>query len=316
MKKIVSAILLASLCLSVSGCDKDEKERREKPTELEIGTTYKIDDFAEITPIKITTSNKIMASMGSSFYENTNDGETYVDMVFDVVNIGKEVIDSEEFMEAIAKNSDGVEFEDVTYAVETDNLTYMSTYEEMIPQTISRFHASISVPETEKELTLEVEIEDKNFVIEYNTEREIKKTIPLDVGDVIGDKNYATAEFLDYKFIDKVVPSNTNGFYNYYEVGNSDNTYLAMEFLVTNYQEDEKDIDTFLSARATFMGKYKYTGFPVGEDEETSLSSYAEITPLSSMKVYYLIEVPKTVMDEDYEVSVMFNKKEYLFKNR
>lgn len=316
MKKIVSAVLLMCLVVSFSGCDKDSENIKEKPTELEIGNTYKIDDYAEFTPIKITTAKKIMASMGTGYYENNNEGETYVDMVFDVINTSDDVIESEKFMEAVAVNESGTRYKDVTYSVETDNLSYMSTYDEMIPQTISRFHASISVPETEKELTLKIEIEDKKFSIEYNTEREIKKTTPLDVGDVIGDKNYATAEFLDYKFIDKVVPSNTNGFYNYYEVGNSDNTYLALEFNVTNYQEDEKNIDTFLSARAKFKDKYKYTGFIVGEEEETRLTTYTKITPLSGMKVYCLIEVPKAVMYEDYEVSVMFNKKEYLFKSK
>ncbi len=316
MKKIVSAILLLGMVMSFSGCEKGGDNRREKPTLLEIGDTYKIDDYAEFTPIKISTAKKIMASMGTGYYENDNDGETYVDVVFDVVNIGREVIDSDEFMEAVAVSPSGVEYDEVTYAVETGNMSYMSTYEEMIPQTISRFHASISLPETEKELTLEFEINDKKFAVEYNTEREVKKTIPLDVGDAIGDKNYAIAELLDYKFIDKVVPTNTNGFYNYYEVGNTDNTYLALEFKVTNYQEDEKDIDTFLAARATFKEKYRYTGFIVGEEDEQSLTTYAKIKPLADMKIYCLIEVPKTVMEEDYEVSVMFNKKEYLFKSK
>ena len=316
MKRIISAVLLFVIAISLAGCRTESYDYKEKPTVLEIGKTHKIEDFAEFTLVKITTSKKIMASMGTGYYENNNDGKTYVDAVFDVVNIGREVIDSDDFMEVEAVGESGTEYDDVVYAVETNNMSYMSTYEEMIPQTISRFHASISIPETEKELTLEFEIEDKKFTVEYNTAREIKKTIPLDLGDVIGDKTYATAEFLDYKFIDKVMPTNTNGFYNYYEVDNPDSTYLALLFRVTNYQEDEKEIDTFLSSRAMFMGKYRYTGFVVGEEDESSLTSHAKIKPLSDMKMYCLIEVPKKVLEEEYEVSVMFNKKEYLFKSK
>jgi hypothetical protein len=69
---------------------------------------------------------------------------------------------------------------------------------------------------------------------------------------------------------------------------------------VTNYQGDSKDVDTFISARATFDGKYKYTGFIASEDDDgEGISSYNDIDPLTTAKVFYLIEIPKSVVEKE-----------------
>ena len=83
---------------------------------------------------------------------------------------------------------------------------------------------------------------------------------------------------------------------------------------MTNYQSTAKDIDSFAGVTATFGGKYKYTGFVIREDEDQKgFSSNDDIAPLTTARLYYLIKVPKAVMEMDLSVRTVFDKQEYQF---
>lgn len=59
MKRIISAVLLFVIAISLAGCRTESYDYKEKPTVLEIGKTHKIEDFAEFTLVKITTSKRL-----------------------------------------------------------------------------------------------------------------------------------------------------------------------------------------------------------------------------------------------------------------
>ena len=64
------------------------------------------------------------------------------------------------------------------------------------------------------------------------------------------------------------------------------------------------------------MNKYTYTGFIVVEDTDgKGFSTYEDIAPLTTRTAYYLIEVPNTVKDKSYELTIAFNTEEYTYKN-
>ena len=280
---------------------------------LELNTPYEVPDFAEVTLVRITTTNEVWASMGGTlYYENKNDGEIYIDAVFDVVNTSSETIECDELMTATAVGSNGVEYDTVLYCGEKNDMTSVSVNVDIPPLSSGRVHAAVSVPAAETAFTLNYDVNGTLFTCPYNTSTDLKTTTPLKAGDVIENEDYASLEFSGYEFTEAVYPTNTNGYYRYYKVDNSDNTYLALTFRVTNYQSTAKDVDTFLSGRATFLDKYKYNGFVVSEnDDGSSLITYGSIQPLATARVVCLIEVPKSLAEESFSVSIMFDKQEY-----
>lgn len=298
---------------SQSSPSSHEETQKPEPTQLALNTPYSVPDLADLTLLRITTTDKVQPTMGGTHYENSNDGETYVDMVFDVTYNGSSSIDCDELMTLVALNADSATYQSTLYAVETDNMTDISAYEPIAPLSTVRFHAAVSVPKTETDITLNLQVGDQLFTYAYNMATPVKTVSDLKQGETLGDEEYATLTFDGYEFTDAVYPSNTSGYYRYYKVDNSDNTYLALSFTLTNYQSTSQDIDTFLSATATFSEKYTYTGFVVSEDPDgSSLSTYNSIAPLESAKVFVLIEVPKNVTDKPLSISVMFDKEEYV----
>lgn len=337
MKKYTPALIAGLLVLSLSACGGSGEGpvqssapgitiqiTRESPSPsaepapaealpLELGTAVQVPEYAELTLVRVTTTQEVRATMDNGiYYENNNDGEIYVDAVFDVVNHSGRAIPCDELLEASATGSGGEEYDHVLYCGEKDDMGSISTGVEIAPLSTGRIHAALSVPESETSLTLYFDVNGTRYTCGYDTQAELKLTTPLKVGDVVENADYASMEFLGYEFTEAVYPTNTNGYYRYYKVDNSDNTYLALTFQITNYQSTAKEIDTFLRGRAVFMEKYKYNGFVVSENSDgSSLSNYNDIQPLSTARVICLIEVPKSVAQEAFTVSLMFDGQEY-----
>lgn len=337
MRKYMPVLIAGLLVLSLSACGSSGKDPAQSPASgitiqitqqspspsaeptpsetlpLELGTAIQVPDYAELTLVRITTTQEVRATMDNGiYYENRNDGETYVDAVFDVVNQSGSTIPCDELLEASAVGAAGGEYDSVLYCGEKDDMGSISTGVEIAPLSTGRIHAALSVPESETSLTLYFDINGTRYSCAYNAQTELKLTTPLKTGDVVDSPDYASMEFLGYEFTDAVYPTNTNGYYRYYKVDSSDNTYLALTFRITNYQSTDKDIDTFLSGRAVFMDKYRYNGFVVSENSDgSSLSNYNSIQPLATAKVICLIEVPKSVTQESFTVSLMFDGQEY-----
>ena len=176
---------------------------------------------------------------------------------------------------------------------------------------ISRLFA---VSETETIGTLEFNIGGNFYAFDFDASQKLTTASALNVGNVIGTDNTAKAEFLSYEFVDAVYPSVTNEYYTYsYKVGDTNSTYLALAFNITNYGGSEIVVTDAIYATAKFADKYTYTGFAISEtDDKTSLSSYQYLKPLETGKVFFLITVPKTVTSESYEVTVAFDGVEYV----
>lgn len=329
MKKLSVLFLTGVMCLSLVACGGGDgggnttptntdspatsNENKKDVTALVLGETYSVENYADITLIGIEATKKVTASMaGGMYYEKDEADKTYIDVVFDVTNTNAEAINSEDLMVATATSAGGAEYECSLYVVEVDDMTGVSSYEKIDPLSTVRFHAAISVPVSESTFTLAFNLNDSKFSVDFSADTVMKNTIALNVGDVIGNEDYATLEFVGVDFAERIDPSNTNGGYSYIEVKNSDNTYMVLEFKITNYQSNEKDIDTFVGAKATFMGKYKYSGRVVSEDsDQKGVSSYNDIAPLETARVFVLIEVPKAVMDKEYDAEVFFDKQFY-----
>lgn len=285
-------------------------------TELVLGKLNTVEDVAELTLFKVATTEKITASLdGSFYYNNDNPDEIYVDMIFDVKNLGAENVSCDDFMLATAEGATGTKYSCGFYAVETDNLTNVSTFENIAPLGSARFHAAFSVPKEETELKIAIALGDEEFTFPYTVGNIERNATVLKAGDVIEAEDFANMTFKGIDYTDDLLPSNTSGFYTHYEVDNKDNTYLVVKYDIENFQGSAKDVDTFAGIKAVYMGKYTYTGFVVVEDsDKKGFSSYEQIDPLTKRACYCLIEVPKSVSEKEVELEISFNSQEYIYK--
>lgn len=326
MKRTLTLILALLMTVSLAACGggtttvvKKEPDnsfadkQEEQPLSLEQKNS--VENYIDFTLVKIQTSKKIEAAMsGGLYYENSNTGETYIDVILEVTNTGTEAISSEDVITAIAVNASGSEYTNTLYVVETDSNSNVSQYESIAPLSAVRLHCGISVPENETELTIKLNINGSVYACDYKLGETLANTIPLAVGQSVEDEDYASIQLQSVEYTSDLLPSNTSSYYTHYEVDNADNIYLVTKFDVTNYQGTAKQQDSFVSVKAVYMDKYTYTGFVVVEDTDgEGFGRYESIDPLSTRHLFVLIEVPKVVMDKPAELSITFNGKEYSY---
>lgn len=335
MKKVLAIILASLVCIFVTACgnstntgsntpvDTDAEtsnipaETTEKvtATELVLATPNTVNNYADFTLFKVITGKKVTASLGGGiYYENDNNGETYVDIILDWTNTSAETVRCDEIVIATATNNSGTEYNNCLYTVETNNGTYLSQYENIAPLSTVRLHCSVSVPESETELTLKLTANKKDYIFGYSLGEIASSAKEIKVGDTINAENFADLMFTGIEYTNDLLPSNTSGYYRHYEIDNTSNTYLVVKFDITNYMDSARDCDTFAGVKALYMNKYTYTGFVVVEDTDgKGFSSYEDISPLSTRHFYYLIEVPTAVVDKELNLTISFNGQEYTY---
>lgn len=321
MKKIVSLVLALLMLFLLAACatpnNTDRSASSGKTAELILAAPNTVENYADFSLFKVQTAKKITASVaGDIFYENKTAGETYVDIILDLTNTSSETINSNDIIVATATNANGTEYTNCLYAAETNNATYLSQYENIAPLSTVRIHCAVSVPESETNLTLKIVVNSKEFTYDYSLGKTESNAKKVNVGDTIDEADFATLVFNGIKYTDNLLPSNTSGMYSHYKVDNAAaNTYLAVEYDITNYMSTNQDCDDFVGIKAVYMDKYTYTGFVVVEDEDgKGFSSYESIAPLSTRHLYYLIEVPKSVIKNDVTLTLSFNGKEFVYE--
>lgn len=314
MKKIITLFLIAFLSLGLTACG----DSGSSSNELTLNTPNSVENYADFELVKIQTTDTVRASLGNSGgYTSFVDGNVYVDIILDYTNTSTESLSCDEAITIKAKGASGTEYEDFLYAVETDNLTSIETYANLIPQSTARLHCAIAVPQTETEVNVTLNVNGSAYTCNYKLSDTISNITPINVGETIEIEDFAKMTFKGVSYTDDVLPSMAgNGGYTHYQIDNSSNTYLVAQFDITNYQSSQRDAETFLSTKAKFMEKYNYTGYVVVEDEDgKGFSSWEDIDPLTTRSFYCLIEIPKTVAESDLELTINFGGQEYIYNN-
>lgn len=125
----------------------------------------------------------------------------------------------------------------------------------------------------------------------------------------------------EVKFGQRINPPAQNTFYNYYQVEDTNNTYLCVVLDCKNISSLELRADKVATVKAKYNNNYTYSSFSAIEDGTLGFT-YTNITnidPLTSKKVYYLAEMPKTVEDETdtpVEVELKIDNNLYYYKVR
>ena len=291
------------------------EEIKANTVSIEVNKTYEDTDYANFKVMKIVSSEKITGSMGSSISYTPADGNIYIDVVMDYTNNSSSTIDCDELLTFKATKADGTVYDSASFFIETENGTSITSYTDVSPLATVRLHCAVSVPKGEGQYTLSLDVNGKMYSYEYTLNQVVNNAKEIKLNDVLENEDIAKAVFKSVKYTTDLLPSNTSGYYSHYPVDNASNTYLAVRFDITNNQTSARDCEEFVNVTATFMDKYTYTGFIVVEDTDgKGFSSYEDIDPLSTRKFYCLIEVPKTVTESNYELTISFAGEEYSYK--
>lgn len=277
-----------------------------------------IENYADFSLFKIWSSKRITPAIAKSAYENDNNGETYVDMILDITNTSTDPIEPNNIADLSIIGADGTEYTDGFNAVETDNGSDFDSFDDIVSLSTVRLHCIVSVPEKETDVTLKLVINEQEYNCDYTLGTVVSNAKELNVGDTIEEPDYATLVFNGIEYTDDLLPSNTSGIYTHRVIDNASNTFLVAKFDITNYMSDERDCDSFVGVKALYMDKYTYTGSVLMEDEDGTGfgSGYDDISPLSTRHLYYLIEVPKTVTENEVKLTISFNGKEFTFTGK
>lgn len=320
MKKLLSLLLCGVLCLSLCACgDSDDGGRRKtsRAETLALAETVTVEDYAAFTLVKVVDTTKITPSIqGSFYYENKEDGNTYVDVVLDWQNLYETPIACDEVATLSAEGSSGAEYECRFFLLETDDYSDLDQYENIDPLTTARLHCVLDVPTSEITLDITLTADKKDFALTYTLGDPIRRTKELTPDTTIEETNYANFRFDSVFYTDDLKPSNTDSVYTHYEIDSPDSTYLVVQYDITNLQNNGKLQDSFVGVTAVYRNKYTYTGFTVVEDEDgAGFSSYDDIEPLSTRRLYCLIKVPKSVTADEVTLTLFFRGKEYVYAN-
>lgn len=142
----------------------------------------------------------------------------------------------------------------------------------------------------------------------------------INLNEIIKAKDWEV-KINEIKFGQRINPSKQPKFYSYYQVEDTDNTYLCVVLECKNISELELSANTIATVKAKYKDKYVYSSFSTIEDATLGFtySSITRIDPLTSKKVYYLAEMPKTVANEKdttVEVEIKIDNKSYYYKLR
>lgn len=142
------------------------------------------------------------------------------------------------------------------------------------------------------------EIED--LITEGNHKIEKQKPKVVTLNDKIKEKDWEVT-IKETGFKQDIVPSNPDSYYTHYQVKDTNNTYFYLVVEAKNISSLELRADKIAKVKVKYNDKYEYTTFSTIEESGGGTFTYTNITdiaPLTSRKVYYLVELPQTIAQE------------------
>lgn len=147
-----------------------------------------------------------------------------------------------------------------------------------------------------------------------NSSNEIKQVSNeniVNVGEKFIIEDYAEITVKDVEISNKVEPPKSTGYSLIYESDGMDKTYVTVILEVKNLSETEKPIDNIANVSVN-RGDSKYVCnlYLQLTEDDTSLSEFESIEPLSSGIVYCATKVPQDSLGE-LVISFLINDKKY-----
>ncbi len=331
MKKVLSLLIIGALCLGFGACTKETvtptspavventKKARdvfEGAEYMEVDKTYIVTDSLDVTLKYIKTTNLIEPLMYADFsYENDNEDKTFVDVVFEVENVGEDEIKCQSMAYIEAKNSDGLIYNEAKFFLEYDNYTSLTEHTTLKGKEKTLFHAAVYVPCDEEKVGISVRFNNATLLYDYTLNTSVKCTAQALLGEEIqsGDKKLTVT---GVRFEDELHPSVAGQkTYTYHSVKSANSTYMIVEAVLTNNTNtymntyDFAKIDAFDGETALANGRWVCEK-PTGDE----FSQDCLIPAKSTVKAYYVYEIPENDINKEYNLRMIFEREEYWCK--
>lgn len=330
MKKIASIALMLIICVSIfCACDNgttaptnpvgnvaaSQKKRAVFKGEksIEIGERLSVTKSLDVELKEITTTDVIKPLMYADYsYVNEDSESTLVDVVFEIENVGDAAINGQEIAIILAKGKNEVVYGGARYFLEYDAYTSLAEHTSVQSGEKTRFHAVLYVPKDETNVEITVKFGEAELKYQYAVGSVVKKVTETSLGEKLEatDKSI-TIEAVS--FAGELHPSNVGeGSYTFMVAEGNKNTYMIIEATCENNTSEGIDAYDFamlepFSTEALKMGKW------VCETEDGSdFAKEAAIGANSSVKAYYIVEIPETEIMADYSLKIVFDMEEYL----
>lgn len=147
-------------------------------------------------------------------------------------------------------------------------------------------------------------------VTKDNTTKTQTKKIEFNTNTIVND--WCEFNVTEVTFNKKVTPSNTSGYYTYYDVKNQENTYANIKIAIKNITNSGITADDIANVKLKYDNKYEYTSFAILENGDNSGFDYSNITevaPLTTKQFHFLAEVPAEVETSGKSIVVLFSAK-------
>ena len=155
--------------------------------------------------------------------------------------------------------------------------------------------------------------------IDDNKEENKSSNNPVEVnlGQNIEFSDNYIISFISSNFSQKIVPTNPDSFYTYYEVQDkSINTYFMLKTTIKNLGGETLSGEKLPSATLIYDNKYKYNLSLITETDDSSdlegYDWYMDIDPLKTKKIWYYVEIPIEIENSNEKSLVV----EYQFNNK
>lgn len=156
--------------------------------------------------------------------------------------------------------------------------------------------------------------------VSSSNENTNEETVKISSGDTITGKD-VEINIDNMEFKQKVESPFETYFSEYYQVKDSDNTYLCIILDCKNTSTIDLDASSVAKVSVKYNNIYNYSSFSTIPDSSLGFtySNITRIKPLTSQKIYYLAEMPKNIADEQdtsVEVNIKVDDKTYTYQYR
>lgn len=277
-------------------------------------TEYTVDGVATFSLFKVVTGDKVTATVDDAiYYENSHEGKTYVDAVFDVKSLKDKAVAPHELLSVVAKGADDAAYSSVLFATETAQNTELTQSEAIEPGDAVRLHAAIEVSEAETALTITVSGNtDTTYTLDYTLGETVSCAKEIAVGGTVQSATGNALTLLGVSFSKEVDPSDTSGYYSYYSTKDDTTAYVYAEMNVLNNGEEALPVDKAVGMTVVYPDKRVFNGFAVIEAPDgKGFVTDGVIEPGEVTKVLYLTEIPTAKKRVEVDVTIAFGTDEH-----
>lgn len=125
----------------------------------------------------------------------------------------------------------------------------------------------------------------------------------------------------DVYFAQRINPPDQSGFYTYYQVKDTSNTYLCITLNAKNLSNLELKASSIATVKVKYNNNYTYTSFSAIPDKTTGFTytNIYNVKPLTNSTIYYFAEMPNTISEETetpIQIEIKFENKTYYYNFR